>query len=53
VKQKIAPKDKENLRTPINGKFNDIGSAGLVIKYLCINLQNIKTNKKYDHTAFI
>jgi hypothetical protein len=27
VKQKIALKDKRKLRTKINGKFNDIGSA--------------------------
>jgi hypothetical protein len=27
VKQKVAPKDKEILRTKINGKFNDISSA--------------------------
>jgi hypothetical protein len=43
VKQKIPLKDKK-IRTPMNGKFNDIGSANLVIKYLCINLQN--QNKK-------
>jgi len=38
VKQKIALKDKK-LKKPINGKFNDIHSANLVIKYICINLQ--------------
>jgi hypothetical protein len=27
VKQKIATKDKKKLRTQINGKFNDVGSA--------------------------
>jgi hypothetical protein len=27
MKQKIAIEDKKGLRTQINGKFNDIGSA--------------------------
>jgi hypothetical protein len=35
----------KNLRTPINRKFNDTGSANLIIKYLYNNLQNIKINK--------
>jgi hypothetical protein len=30
----------------MNGKFNDMGNADLVIKYLCIHIQNIKMNKK-------
>jgi len=30
---------------PINRKCNDTGSANLMIKYLLINLQNIKINK--------
>jgi hypothetical protein len=47
MQQKITLKDKKRLRTPINGKFNNIGGAYLLIKFLCINLQNIKVNKKY------
>jgi hypothetical protein len=52
---KDSPKSqkKKTLRTLINGEFNDISSADLVIKCLCINLQNIKINKKYHCTAFI
>jgi hypothetical protein len=59
MKQKISLKDK-NIRTPINGKFNDIGSVDLVIKkliflikYLCTNLQNIKINNICHCNAFI
>jgi hypothetical protein len=37
AKHKIALKDKKKpLRTPINGKFNEIGCTELVLKYLCI-----------------
>ena len=38
ARQKVADEDKQR-RTPTNEKFNDIGGANLVIKYLCINLQ--------------
>jgi hypothetical protein len=41
---KYSPKGQKH-RTPINGKFNDIGSAHPVSKYLCINLQNIEINQ--------
>lgn len=37
---------KKKLRTPIYRKFNDIVSADLVTKYLCINLL-YKTEKKH------
>jgi hypothetical protein len=40
VKQKIAVEDKKKLRTPISGKFNDLGSADLVIKYSLTKYQN-------------
>ena len=33
MKQKVSLKDKK-IRTPINGKFNDIGGVDLVIKKL-------------------
>jgi len=33
-------------RTCINGKFNDVDSADMIIKYLCINVYNIKINLK-------
>jgi hypothetical protein len=36
AKHMIVLKDKKKLRTPINGKFNEIGCADLVYKYLCI-----------------
>jgi hypothetical protein len=50
---KDSPKrQKKNLRTPINGKFNDISSPDLVIIYLYINLQNIRI-KKCHCRAFI
>jgi hypothetical protein len=42
---------KKNLAS-INGKFNDIGTANLVITYLRINLQNVKINKKYQYILF-
>jgi hypothetical protein len=41
---KDSPKIKK-LRMPINRKCNDTVSANLIIKYLNINLQNIKINK--------
>jgi len=41
---KYSPK-KQKHRTRINGKFNDTGSAHPEIKFLCINLQNIKIIK--------
>jgi hypothetical protein len=44
-KQKVALKDKK-LRMPVNGKFTDICSSERVIKYLFINVQNIKIHLK-------
>jgi hypothetical protein len=51
---KDSPKDKRLrtcingrfFRTCINGNFSDVDSADMVIKYLCINLYNIKINLK-------
>jgi hypothetical protein len=34
-----------NLRTPTDGKFNDIGSDFLEIKCRCSKLKNMKINK--------
>jgi len=33
MKQKVSLRDKK-IRTPINGKFNDVGGVGLVIQKL-------------------
>ena len=40
------------LSTPINGKFKNKSNTD-VFTYLCINLQNININKKYNCRAFI
>jgi hypothetical protein len=45
---KYSPRRQKH-RKPINGKFNDIDSVYLVIKYQYINLQNIEINKKIFH----
>jgi len=33
-------------RKPCKWKVNGVGSADIVIQYLCINVQNIKRNDK-------